>query len=467
MVSPYPPLRDGIAAYAQQQVASLRREGHDVEVLSPGPSAAHYHLDLVGPRGALALAKRVAGYDLVIVQFHPDFFYPPGAGQSDRAAVGLALSAAFARAKRVEVVVHEVDYRYGRGTSPAALITRQLWRRVDQISVHSQSEVDSFREAFGVQSSHIRVVDPGATFVAHTPLDQAQARASLGIAQDATVFLSIGFIQPHKGFDRAVRAFSGMGRGGVRLDVVGSVRVEDPAFVRYADDLEGLAARIPGAHVHLGFVSDELFDRWIVASDVVVLPYREIWSSSVMERALLFGRRVIATRVGALVEQAHEEDGVTIVDDDAGLRKAMRREAGGSEPVVEVQPWPSADAGRDAIQAQVVLRAARRRGHAVPLDGHGTPGPSAVGTGAVSAPLRRLGDVHLPDPGQGRGLRVLVRKAVRKVTAWQVQPVVDQVNAMRRASVESVERASETGPEAGPDAGPGAVPAPTGRRPGA
>ena len=458
MVSPYPPLRDGIAAYAQQQVAALRRDGHDVEVLSPGPSAAHYHLDLVGPRGALALAKRVVGYDLVIVQFHPDFFYPPGAGQSDRAAVGLALSAAFARAKRVEVVVHEVDYRYGRGTSPAALITRQLWRRVDQISVHSQSEVDSFREAFGVQSSHIRVVDPGATFVPHTPLDQAQARASLGIAQDATVFLSIGFIQPHKGFDRAVRAFSGMGRGGVRLDVVGSVRVEDPAFVRYADDLEGLAARIPGAHVHLGFVSDELFDRWIVASDVVVLPYREIWSSSVMERALLFGRRVIATRVGALVEQAHEEDGVTIVDDDAGLRAAMRREAGGgAEAVVEVQPWPTAAAGRTAIQEQVVLRAARRRGHAVPVGDHHEVS-TVVGTGAVSAPLRRLGDVHLPDPGHGRGLRVLVRKVVRKVTAWQVQPVVDQLNAVRRASVESVERASEAGqdgPTPAPESRPG------------
>ena len=76
MVSPYPPLRDGIAAYAAQAVQALRREGHDVEVLSPGPSAAHHHLDLIGPRGALALAKRVQDYDRVIVQFHPDFFFP-------------------------------------------------------------------------------------------------------------------------------------------------------------------------------------------------------------------------------------------------------------------------------------------------------------------------------------------------------------------------------------------------------
>lgn len=69
VVSPYPPVRDGIATYALQTVRALRRQGHDVEVLSPGPSAAHHHLDLVGPRGALALAKRIRDYDRVIVQF--------------------------------------------------------------------------------------------------------------------------------------------------------------------------------------------------------------------------------------------------------------------------------------------------------------------------------------------------------------------------------------------------------------
>src|SRR5438105_11576697 len=76
MVTPYAPLRDGIAAYAVQQVAALRAEGHDVEVLSPGPSAAHHFLDFSGLRGIGALAKRVRSYDKVIIQFHPDLFYP-------------------------------------------------------------------------------------------------------------------------------------------------------------------------------------------------------------------------------------------------------------------------------------------------------------------------------------------------------------------------------------------------------
>jgi hypothetical protein len=56
MVGPYAPARDGIASYTVQEVRRLVEDGHDVEVLSPAPSAAHQHLDLRHWRGPLALA---------------------------------------------------------------------------------------------------------------------------------------------------------------------------------------------------------------------------------------------------------------------------------------------------------------------------------------------------------------------------------------------------------------------------
>lgn len=439
MVTPYPPVRDGIASYALQSVAQLRGQGHDVRVLSPGPSAAHEHLDLVGPRGGLALAKRVRDYDRVVVQFHPDFFYPVQATSVERLEVSAALATAFRLAARVEVVVHEVDYRLGRGRSLAALAMRAMWRQVDDIVVHSETERRSFVEAFGVPPGRVRVVDHGSAFVARSAVGRPEARASLGIAPDAFVFLSIGFIQPHKGYDRAIDAFAGM-TPPARLDVVGSVRVEEPDFVRYAEDLEAAAEATAGVSVHLGYVSDELFDRWILASDVVVLPYREIWSSGVMERARLLDRPVIATRVGALADQARGAQGVRLVADDAELRLAMR-EAAGVQELPSNDGWSEAGARRDDVQALVVARAAARRG-AVPssrLSDASAPNIDAVAT----APLRRLHELHLPDPGAGRGLRPRLRRVVRRLTAWQLQPVVDHVNALTRASVQSVSRAAD------------------------
>ncbi|MHB8671365.1 MAG: glycosyltransferase family 4 protein, partial [Acidimicrobiales bacterium] len=353
-MTPYPPVRDGIAAYGLQAVARLRRDGHEVEVLSPGPSAAHHHLDLCGPRGALALARRVRSYDKVIVQFHPDVFFPIPCRPRDRTTIALALTTAFRAAHDLEVRVHETDYALGRGLSPSAAAIRAMWRSVPQIVVHTEEERSSLHSAFGVPLSRITVAHHGEDFTPRTAPDRAAARARLGIRSDEVMFLSIGFIQPHKGFDRAVRAFSGLGGRGCRLDVVGSVRVEEPEYLNHLEELEALAARTPGVRVHAGYVSDEAFDRWIVASDVVVLPYRHIWSSGVMERAGLYERPVVATRVGGLAAQARP--GTVVVDDDEQLAAALWRlaaerlpeDAPGGAP----EPWARGEARREAVQAE-------------------------------------------------------------------------------------------------------------------
>ena len=91
VVSQYPPVRDGIGAYAVQQVRALRRQGHHVEVVSPWPSAAHHHLPLEGPRGAKALKKLMAGFGRVIVHFHPDLFYANPSTPTSRISTGTAL----------------------------------------------------------------------------------------------------------------------------------------------------------------------------------------------------------------------------------------------------------------------------------------------------------------------------------------------------------------------------------------
>src|ERR1700716_3084819 len=92
MITPYPPERDGLAAYAVQSVARLRAEGNDVEVLSPLPSAAHHHLDMRGWRGALALARRMRGYDRVVVQFHTDMFFREPCTPTPRARIAAGVA---------------------------------------------------------------------------------------------------------------------------------------------------------------------------------------------------------------------------------------------------------------------------------------------------------------------------------------------------------------------------------------
>ncbi len=442
MVSPYPPLRDGIAAYAVQAVAALRAQGHEVEVLSPGPSAAHHDLDLLGPRGPLALARRVRGYDKVIVQFHPDMFYPVPSTPSRHAGVSLALLAAVRAMRSSEVIVHEIDYRVGRKRGLDGIAARRLWRRVDSIVLHTEVERHDFVKAFGGRPDRVSVTEHGANFIRRTSMTRERARRSLGIPEDELVFLAIGFIQPHKGFDRAVRAFSGLAGHGASLHVVGSVRVDEPDHLAYVAELQALVDATPGAHLHNQYVSDELFDRWLVASDVVVLPYRNIWSSGVLERALLYDRRVIATDVGGLSHQANARKGITLVN-EAGLVAAMwrARDHRGEEAAPPPdEPWP--DGGerlRERVQDQVVRRANGARGLPV-RHGHA----ASAGAAQATVPLRRLPPIGLAQPVSARPGASLLKRIVRRATAWQVDPLVAQVNALREATIQALDRAAQS-----------------------
>ncbi len=442
MVTPYPPLRDGIANYAVQAVLARRREGHDVTVLSPGPSAAHLHLDLAGVRGAAALARRVRGYDELVVQYHPVFFYDSGAS-ARRSATDLTLAAAFRLAPRAVAVLHEVEYAEFEADASRRRAATVLWRSLDELHFHSEVERSRFLALFPVEASRTRVVAHGETFVRRTQADRAQARASLGLPADGTVFLSIGFIQRHKGFDRAVRAFAGLHTSGAELHVVGSTRVDEPEFLEYLRELEDLTAATPGAHLHAGYVSDEQFDRWLVACDVVVLPYREIWSSGVLERAALYGRPVVATRVGGLADQAGDRE-VTFVDDDDELRTALRATVGleGFEPAPDT--WPAAGVADDelwaAVQGEVRRRAAQRRGVTATRPTAAASPAAPAGTGLrISSAVRRLPPAHLPAPTSARLGVSTLKRLVRRLTDWEVRPLAQDLDALRTATVRALE----------------------------
>lgn len=461
VVSPYPPVRDGIGAYAVQQVRALRRQGHDVEVVSPWPSAAHHHLDLVGPSGAKALKRLMAGYDRVIVHFHPDVFYANPSTPTSRISTGTALASAFRSGPPVEIRLHEVDRRWASATEQvevstrsgfvaervfeaAAKASRAVFQAAAEVTVHVPEHERMMVEQFKVPAAKVRLVDHGEDFTRRVGDDRAAARTSLGLPVDGHVFLCIGFLQPHKGFDRAAAAFRGLAAQGASLHIVGSVRVDDPSALAHRRELEALEAQIPGVHLHVGFVSDEAFDRWIVAADTVVLPYRHIWSSSVAERARLYGRPVIATRVGGLADQIGEVPGNVVVDDNAGLAAAMAA-AVGAERTAAAAPKASTwrfdgPVDRESVQGEIDRRSAAQRG--VRLKAASTSAPRSGGASAqVATPLRRLRPAPPPPPVSARPGVSTIKKAIRRLIAWEVDPLREQLADLQRATTQAAENA--------------------------
>jgi glycosyltransferase involved in cell wall biosynthesis len=310
MVSTYPPTRCGIGVYGEQSVAQLRAQGHVVDIVSPDRQGnVDFAWDLHGGTKLLRLFQLLAYYDRVVMQYHWAFFYRDPFVREHRweaLQTTLCFVLLFLRCRKLEVVAHEVPYISGK----QGWLYKWKWRLAPRVIFHTAKECERFEQHYGIRLNRSRVEfrshdDVYQKFVEHT---QHSARQQLKVSSPGLIFLCIGFIQRHKGFHRAVRAFVESGVQPAELFIVGSLRVPDSENQTYLAELYELTA--PHSNIHLieSFVSNEDFDTWIAASDCVVLPYSEIWSSAVLGRTQLLNRPAIVSAVGGLPDQACEHD---------------------------------------------------------------------------------------------------------------------------------------------------------------
>ena len=433
LITPFPPARDGLATYASQVYSKWRSEGHDVEVLSPEPSAGKSSADLKTLSGMWQAARRARRFERVVVQFHPEtFFYAMDPVHFLQGWAGLMLL--FLLGGNVEVVVHETPHRSsGRFDDARSALWRVLWRQPKRVCVHSEAERAAMVAEYALDSGRIYVIDHGETFQRRSAVTRDEARFSFGIEADSFVFLCAGFIQPHKGFDRAIRAFANLEGKHLRLVIIGEMRVWTAEHQEYLDLLRGLVELDPRVTLHEGYASDETFDRWIIACDAVVLPYRHIWSSGVAERAALYDRPVIATDVGGLAEQVRSSsrvvrDAETLVAAMSELSASKARKATGNSSFTEGAAGRRARGGlpdRAALQRLVAGRAAVLHDWYDPLARMERP----ILDVPVSDPL--AGHLALPSGQGGVGPKAIAQQVVRRLIDWRVVPIAIYVNALR------------------------------------
>ena len=68
VIADYPPPYGPVVDATVAEVRALRALGHEVEVCSPAPSAAHHHRDLGSVRGLASLVMLARRFDRVLVR---------------------------------------------------------------------------------------------------------------------------------------------------------------------------------------------------------------------------------------------------------------------------------------------------------------------------------------------------------------------------------------------------------------
>ena len=185
-------------------------------------------------------------------------------------------------------------------------LSKAAFRNADSFIVHGERQRE---ELEGLAPGVPVYVTPLPTFdvFACSAPKREEARASLGIEEDARVLLFFGIIRRYKGLEYLLEAMPEINRltGGVKLLVVGEFwegRNECASRIErlgIADAVTLVDRYVPNEEVRIYFR----------AADLVVLPYVQASASAILQIAYGFGLPVVATLVGALSEVV--EDGKT------------------------------------------------------------------------------------------------------------------------------------------------------------
>lgn len=322
--------RDGIARFSEQLLERIgdSREVKRIPVAMFGPDEGGT-VHLRGGLRLLRLLRMVPRRRPIVLMWNSAYFIH---GRVPERLVTYAALGVLMSRRTCFFVVHELeDARSASGRLRSGVLAieerfrRAAFGRAHALVVHSQWERDRFEARFPAADRAAYVVPHGNFFHPESDVDRDTARQRLALPGDAFIFACVGFIAPKKGFDRAVGAFAALPASDrTRLYIVGSPLGQTPDVLDHLEELREMTARVPCAELVEGYLSDEDFDLWLRAADVVITPYREAASSSVVARALMLGTPLITSATGALREQAGAGDeAVVVIRDDEQLVTAM------------------------------------------------------------------------------------------------------------------------------------------------
>lgn len=189
------------------------------------------------------------------------------------------------------------------------LAYRWIYRWPHGILTHAAVVSRQLEREFAVAPARLHRISIGLNEeVPASGLDPAGARARLGLPPTGRLLLFCGKIEPYKGLDLLLAAWTHAHAPDARLCIVGASR--DP---EQTAALARQIAALPPDRRPLwrdAFVPNAELGLWLEAADALVLPYRQIYQSGVVLLGLRFGLPLIATPVGSMPDYVTPTTGI-------------------------------------------------------------------------------------------------------------------------------------------------------------
>lgn len=178
------------------------------------------------------------------------------------------------------------------------------------IMTHCQMAADWLAQTFGRRQ--------GVTVMAHPayrlgePIPTVEAKQRLGLDPSCFWFGFVGGIRPNKGIEDLIEAFGKAALPHSCLFIAGKPWM--PAS--YVDQIRALAQQYPQISLRIEPLSDDLFNLFLGAADLLVFPFKQVLTSGSTTLALSMGKPVIVPRLGCLPETVGERAGIFYTSGD-------------------------------------------------------------------------------------------------------------------------------------------------------
>lgn len=261
-----------------------------------------------------------------LLHFHwPEYLY------SSKSNLGLIFKSVlfimtliFARLCGYKIVwtVHNL-YPHEKKGKYVGYLTRLLLIHISHILfVHFEGAKNCIKKTFF--RTHKIYTIPHGNFISvfKNEYSKKQAREKMGLSPDNFVYLIFGPLRAYKGIEDAVECFEKIKQSQDILMVVG--KPFDRGINKW---LLSKSCKNPQIIFYPHFIESDAVQYFFNAADVVLLPYKNIFTSGNLFLALGFRKPVIAPAIGILPEIVSTSYGMLYVPDplNSGLRSALQK----------------------------------------------------------------------------------------------------------------------------------------------
>lgn len=189
-------------------------------------------------------------------------------------------------------ILHNKNFMFNRITASC------IYRLVDRIVAHKESNLNNLIREFHISSGKVRIIPHGNyEYFIDADITKKGSRQQLGYQQDYKIILFFGNIKPSKGLEVLIKAVSLLKNELEDLKLVIAGRVIGKTSKRWIAEILDKENIADITVTNLEFIPNDLVIYYYMASDLIILPYTEVYESGVLKLAQTCGKVVICSEL--------------------------------------------------------------------------------------------------------------------------------------------------------------------------